>query len=275
MISTSIIAFFHEYLDHECRRSSQFRCQVVCWETKTRRGRVGHQTGNHCRWSARRCEEKSTTAGNQVSKRVHSLRRRCPSVSKYHIMFLLIISNALYLWKIFKIYHFLMERCILTFTHLFYLLFISGQASVMAGNACCLDVNILLGKHCFRFEQRAVMPSKANRLWYILCENGGCKCLGLGDMDAIVELVLQNIYNWYLYWNFDILLTSICLYISQGVHYPDDNIAGMNLSQEVLAKALPQYLKERYNADPIAVAEKISQNRFDWRDFDPNDPCAA
>jgi len=60
-----------------------------------------------------------------------------------------------------------------------------------------------------------------------------------------------------------------------GVHYPDDNISGMNLSQEVLAKALPQYLKDRYNADPIAVAEKINQNRFDWRDFDPNDPCAA
>ena len=119
------------------------------------------------------------------------------------------------------------------------------------------------------------MPSKANRLRYILCENGGCKCLGLGDMDDIVDLGLQNIYNWYLYWDFHILLTSICLCFSQGVHYPDDNIAGMNFSQEVLAKAIPQYLKDKYNADPIAVAEKISQNRFDWRDFDPNDPCAA
>lgn len=58
-----------------------------------------------------------------------------------------------------------------------------------------------------------------------------------------------------------------------GVHYPDDNIAGLNIAQEILARALPNYLKKKYNANPYAIARKIRQKRFDWRDFDPNNPC--
>lgn len=61
--------------------------------------------------------------------------------------------------------------------------------------------------------------------------------------------------------------------IKKGVHYPDDNIAGLNLAQEVLARALPQLLRDKYNANPFNVARKIRQNRFDWRNFDPKNPC--
>lgn len=58
-----------------------------------------------------------------------------------------------------------------------------------------------------------------------------------------------------------------------GVHYPDDNIAGMNMAQHVLARALPKYLEEKYQSDPEAVARKIYKNRYDWRTFDTKNPC--
>lgn len=58
-----------------------------------------------------------------------------------------------------------------------------------------------------------------------------------------------------------------------GVHYPDDNIAGLNMAQQVLRRAMPQYLKEKYNSDPEQVALKIKNNLYDWRDFDPANPC--
>lgn len=58
-----------------------------------------------------------------------------------------------------------------------------------------------------------------------------------------------------------------------GVHYTDDNIAGLNLAQEVLARALPRFLKEKYNANPVSVARKVRLWRFDWRNFDPENPC--
>ena len=61
--------------------------------------------------------------------------------------------------------------------------------------------------------------------------------------------------------------------LSQGVHYADDNIAGLNIAQEVLARAMPRFLKEKYDSDPFAVARKIRQSRYDWRTFDPQNPC--
>ena len=59
----------------------------------------------------------------------------------------------------------------------------------------------------------------------------------------------------------------------KGVHYPDDNIAGLNIAQEVLARALPKFLKDKYNSNPFAVARKIRLSRYDWREFDPQNPC--
>merc|ERR1712157_416671 len=51
-----------------------------------------------------------------------------------------------------------------------------------------------------------------------------------------------------------------------GVHYSSDNIAGLDLGQEVVAKELPRYLAEKYGADPIKVQEKIEIIRFRWED---------
>jgi len=49
-----------------------------------------------------------------------------------------------------------------------------------------------------------------------------------------------------------------------GVHYPTDNIAGLNLGQVIIAEKLPSHL-----ADPDKVQAKVNRRRFDWADFDP------
>jgi len=49
-----------------------------------------------------------------------------------------------------------------------------------------------------------------------------------------------------------------------GVHYNSDNIAGLNLGQEVVADQLPEYLNRVYGSDMDAVKEKLNRMRFDW-----------
>jgi membrane-associated phospholipid phosphatase len=58
-----------------------------------------------------------------------------------------------------------------------------------------------------------------------------------------------------------------------GVHFPSDNIAGLNLGQEVVASKLPGHLAIRYGSDPTVIRQKIANLRFDWRDFLDSD-CA-
>jgi len=58
-----------------------------------------------------------------------------------------------------------------------------------------------------------------------------------------------------------------------GVHYHEDNIAGLNMGQEIIAEALPRILNEKYGSDEKAVLEKIAMYRFDWREFEPNAGC--
>jgi len=60
-----------------------------------------------------------------------------------------------------------------------------------------------------------------------------------------------------------------------GVHYSDDNIAGLNMGQEVAARELIGYLPAKYNSDKMHVKEKIEAMRFDWRDYDPLEDCSA
>ena len=50
-----------------------------------------------------------------------------------------------------------------------------------------------------------------------------------------------------------------------GVHYRDDNVAGLIIGQEIVARELPAYLEERYGADAKKVKEKIKKYRFDWK----------
>jgi len=49
-----------------------------------------------------------------------------------------------------------------------------------------------------------------------------------------------------------------------GVHYRDDNIVGLNMGQEIVARELPQYLAFKYGSDPMKVRNKIDTLRFDW-----------
>jgi len=56
-----------------------------------------------------------------------------------------------------------------------------------------------------------------------------------------------------------------------GVHYPSDNIVGLNLGQEIVARKLPRYLFNQYGGDIVTIREKVDSLRFDWNDF-LNDP---
>ena len=59
-----------------------------------------------------------------------------------------------------------------------------------------------------------------------------------------------------------------------GVHYPTDNIAGLNLGQRMVAAALPGYLYREYGIDQEVVRAKIRSLRFDWRTYD-NSLCSV
>jgi hypothetical protein len=50
-----------------------------------------------------------------------------------------------------------------------------------------------------------------------------------------------------------------------GVHYKDDNTAGLGMGQEIVARELPRHLASKYGADPLKVKAKIESLRFDWR----------
>jgi hypothetical protein len=50
-----------------------------------------------------------------------------------------------------------------------------------------------------------------------------------------------------------------------GVHYKDDNTAGLTMGQEIVARELPRYLASKYGADALKVKAKIESLRFDWR----------
>mmetsp|Transcript_18752 Transcript_18752/g.27793 ORF Transcript_18752/g.27793 Transcript_18752/m.27793 type:complete len:506 (-) Transcript_18752:315-1832(-) len=52
-----------------------------------------------------------------------------------------------------------------------------------------------------------------------------------------------------------------------GVHYAMDNIAGLSVGQDMIAKLLPHYLEERYGSDPEYIKRKIEKYRFSWYKF--------
>jgi len=58
-----------------------------------------------------------------------------------------------------------------------------------------------------------------------------------------------------------------------GVHYGDDNIQGLNIGQEVIAQLLPIYMKNKYGSDQNEVETKVTKMRYNWFDFDPEEPC--
>ena len=56
-----------------------------------------------------------------------------------------------------------------------------------------------------------------------------------------------------------------------GVHYFQDNIAGLNLGQEIIKDLLPKYLAENFNANEDHINEKLCHLSFQWEDFNLRD----
>jgi PAP2 superfamily len=56
-----------------------------------------------------------------------------------------------------------------------------------------------------------------------------------------------------------------------GVHYTEDNYAGLQFGQEFIARQLPTYLAERFGSNATAVEAKVKTLRFDWKTFNPID----
>lgn len=54
-----------------------------------------------------------------------------------------------------------------------------------------------------------------------------------------------------------------------GVHYQQDNIAGLNLGRLVMMEKLPTMLYDMYGVDPVKVQERLEYLQFDWEDFNP------
>ena len=51
-----------------------------------------------------------------------------------------------------------------------------------------------------------------------------------------------------------------------GVHYVGDNISGLQMGQEIIARELPRCLAERYGADPMKVKKCVDRLKFDWKE---------
>ena len=56
-----------------------------------------------------------------------------------------------------------------------------------------------------------------------------------------------------------------------GVHYPKDNIAGLNLGTEIMKDRLADHLALNYGSDRDKVQAKLNSLTFDWADFNPDD----
>ncbi|GAX28267.1 hypothetical protein FisN_27Hh082 [Fistulifera solaris] len=60
-----------------------------------------------------------------------------------------------------------------------------------------------------------------------------------------------------------------------GVHYPTDNIMGLNLGQMILADRMPDHFAESFGTDRAKIQAKIDRMRFDWNDFNVDDCSIA
>jgi len=58
-----------------------------------------------------------------------------------------------------------------------------------------------------------------------------------------------------------------------GVHFEDDNIAGLNMGQEIVARDLPEYLMDKYGTHVDTIKRKMENKRFRWEDYDPLEVC--
>lgn len=57
-----------------------------------------------------------------------------------------------------------------------------------------------------------------------------------------------------------------------GVHYRQDNLAGLNIGQRIIRERLPEHLKIHYGigeAELGVVRHRLEAFSFDWNTFDP------
>lgn len=53
-----------------------------------------------------------------------------------------------------------------------------------------------------------------------------------------------------------------------GVHYEQDNLAGLNIGQRIVREKLPEFLAENYGYDAEKVRERLDDLQFDWNKYD-------
>jgi membrane-associated phospholipid phosphatase len=53
-----------------------------------------------------------------------------------------------------------------------------------------------------------------------------------------------------------------------GVHYEQDNIAGLNVGQRIIREQLPALAAREYGCDETLVRERLDKLSFDWKCFD-------
>jgi len=58
-----------------------------------------------------------------------------------------------------------------------------------------------------------------------------------------------------------------------GVHFEDDNIAGLNMGQEVVARAIPDYFEAKYGSNKANVRQKVNEKRFLWEHYNKLAEC--
>jgi len=49
-----------------------------------------------------------------------------------------------------------------------------------------------------------------------------------------------------------------------GVHYDQDNLAGLNAGQRIIREKIPEFLREHYGYDEALVRKKVRKLSFDW-----------
>ena len=53
-----------------------------------------------------------------------------------------------------------------------------------------------------------------------------------------------------------------------GVHYKQDNFAGLNLGMQIIKEKFPKYMAEKYHSNEQKLRERLEHLSFDWEDFD-------
>jgi len=58
-----------------------------------------------------------------------------------------------------------------------------------------------------------------------------------------------------------------------GVHFEDDNLAGLNMGQEIVARSLPNHFAQKYGSGVSNVRRKVNEKRFQWGNHEKLQDC--